>query len=470
MLNYKKLPEMLKHTLDVVKQISGTTDEMVLPAVLAVMNLVSMTQTKVNPVLWAPNGIPINLYFLVIAPTGVRKSSLYETLLEGVVKWRNKLKMDYPALKQTYDLNMDIYKKLHAKYVANAVNPNTSAKTLASIINKPTLPPPLQSIDITTTKGTVNGLIKPLITQPYIGLFSDEAGDFFKGHSFQGGKDLSKSLELSAFLTKCFAGTTVDKFTGMETVQLDGRLVSMLFLLQPIMISDFLNISQYSDQGFIHRLLISHCEKLKDQPFDSSKKYLDMLHGLYASLQGFHDRVYELLSKPPKIKSDDDFELDLPIMSLDKKAKTLLTKHGNAYKIFKFEDPKWQDFTLRAMEFAVRLAATLAVFDGKTEIDSFYMNAGIEIFNFFVEQRETMTSDTVVEEPEMVRDKERIIKWMIKKGFDGLLSQLWRTGPVRARTVGAKQLDKLEKELDRDDRIEFYDDKGKICIKLSKEE
>jgi hypothetical protein len=248
------LPKEMINAIDVLQQLHNVPDSMALQAVLGTVNLAVQCHYDVDSSIYGVR--PTSLFLVALAPTGGLKSTILREISGGITRYRDDMRM-------LLENDLLRYKLEEKKYV------NAEKKWLKESEDDPTLaipepPKPVETFDYCVSKGTLNGLIDILKSQSFLGLFSSEAGEFFSGHAFQG-KNSSQGIEMCLALTKMWDGDVIEKNTGMERSKLWNRRVMMLFLLQTEVVQDVLNNKLFSEQGFIHRILITQTEKFDKQ-------------------------------------------------------------------------------------------------------------------------------------------------------------------------------------------------------------
>jgi Protein of unknown function (DUF3987) len=404
-----KLPMLMQEAISVVQELHNAPDEMALQAVLGVINFACQHQCNVDSIAYKKR--PLSLYLLAIAPTGTRKSTVYEELMVGVNKWLTRQGVQYNKDLKNQEIAEAQYKRDMKDFDKGKIQ------------IPPTKPAPVQTPHYISAVGTRNGIINALQTQPFIGLFGDEGGEFFNGHSFQGGKNgQTQATEMTTFLTKLYEAGEASRQTGMDHTTLRNRRMCMLFMLQDSVIKDVLLNDTFAKQGFIHRLLITSSKTYTTKDIDRSKAGRQIIEATRKRLDPFHAHIEQLLNKKVLLHTDEhrQFELNLPTIEMTDDASKLLDTFTNTHKdgnLFNSDvEQRWSDFATRLDEFPLRLAANLAVFEGKSEIDVASMEAGIELYKFYVAQRTTaidLTRDTVA--APSVKCANDIMKWMNRK-------------------------------------------------------
>ena len=439
------LPAIIRDTMEAITLMTNAPDEMTLPVALAVANFATQGLTNVHPATWVAN-VALSEYFVVLVPSGGMKTSISEMLLKGMRKFERE--QEPIAAQEMVDY------KIAIKKFNKSVDEEVKSPTLVKL-KEPVKP---RGCRHRVEKATVNGLINTLERVPFAGLFSSDAGEFFSSHSFQ---DTNKSIEMVSTLSKAWSGEDLDRVTGIEdnNVRLHDRRFNMLVMLQQEL-AGFLNNSQFKDQGFTNRMLITQCELFeKVEIIDANHR--DNIEKLMTLLDPFNDRVYDLLDsvklaqenarKMPltlpgnKISWQDiqrrtmlleqigPNELILPTMMISKQAEPIAYAYYNKLRIA-MRDKKYLEyanFMSRAYEHCVRLAATLTAFELKTEIGVDEFECAIGLTEYFIEQRLNMTVDGAQKISPIVELANKVHVWLMKRpNCEATKSELG-AGPLR---------------------------------------
>jgi len=387
-LKFRYLSPLLQQTMLALKEINNVPEEMAIQAILGTMNFATQSLYNVDPVFFGGNMTPTNEYFVALAPTAGMKSTVYKMLDAGIRRWEEDEKVRYNNELPNYRLAHAVWEKEYKKLersmdTADLQDPQRFDALVASLGAEPE-PPRGTTYRLAT--GTRNGVIDALTRVPFCGMSSSEAGEFFNGHSFREGKNNAGGLEMISTLTNLWDGHGIEKNTGMESVKLNRRRFTMLFLLQKAMAKDWLGNSVYSEQGFVHRLLITHCDYWAVPDLDITR--IPEIRASQRRLQPFHDRIYELMCQPRSLDPDWPLELELPTISMTPEAIALLSAFANEIKRRQAtEFAAFQGFCGRLYEHAIRLAATLAIFDQRPTVEIAQAQAAVELAYFYLEQR-----------------------------------------------------------------------------------
>lgn len=465
---FKLLPQLMQDAMHTLKELHNTPEEIGLQVVLGVANLAVQGHYNVDSGVYGDR--PISLFLVGLAPTGGAKTTNYNELSKGIDKFEAEERTRYAKALDEHKLAMDVFaikRKKQVKELSSGQSPvtvtptPTKAKQIvnAMLANKPLtqlntyspteeLKEPMspRGADYRISKGTVNGIIDTLKTQPMCGLFSSEAGEFFNSHAFQGNTGASKANEMCAALTSLWDGNLVDRNTGMDKTKLVNRRFNMMFLLQMAMAQDWLSNSQFADQGFTHRILITHCGEYEKPDMDVSSAGKMRVTNLKASLQPFHDRIYDLLKQPFNYCEDSEFELSPELLRMDEDAEQLLADYYNKNKNRGGKDmSEYAGFAERLHEHAIRLAATLAAFEKETYITVRNAECAVQLVEFYCEQRKTLDIGSQTRFPQRKRVADKVY---------GILKEKNYVGSTALRDVAPR----CYKSLSGPERLEIWDE------------
>ena len=427
------LPAIIRDTMDAMSAMTNAPDEMTLPVTLAVANFATQGLTNVHPHCWDKN-VPLSEYFVVLVPSGGMKTSIYDMLALGIKKFERD--QEGPAKEALVQYKIDL------KTFNKAIDEEVKSPTFVKLV-EPIKP---KGCRYKVEKATVNGLLNTLEVVPFAGLFSSDAAEFFNSHSFQ---DSNKSVEMVSTLSKAWSGEDLERNTGIElnNIKLHDRRFNMLVMLQQ-QLAGFLNNSQYKDQGFVNRMLITQCELFSKPIMEIGSKAT--LKQNMALLDPFNDRVYDLLDKVntaqenirkapltlPGVKmsvleqlrarqhvldSSNPNELILPLMEFDIDNNIPFEEYIIGYYnglARRAHDPKYADysnFMSRAFEHFCRIAATLAAFNLEDKISRKTAECAHGLTEYFIEQRLNLNVDGSVTVSPIVELAKKVHAWLIKR-------------------------------------------------------
>jgi len=443
---FERLPEEMKEAIQALKELHATPDAMALQVVLGTANLAAMKMYNVDSRIYGVR--PINEFFVCMAPTGAMKSTNYRETLVAIENFE-KYKQDELHNEPTrHALDKKRFAREEAAYLKAMETDPATAKVPQPIR-------PIETARYTISKATVNGIVDQLKSQPYVGLFSSEAGEFFNGHSFQG-RDSSKAIEMSASLTSMWDGHSIEKLTGMEKVSLKNRRVNMLFLLQAETIQTILNTPIFSEQGFVHRILLTQCDYYEKPDWEFDEQARQRQISARAKLSSFHDKISKMMHAIIVMHKNKNFEMDLPVMRLSDNAHLILGTWRNTGKNRNVGDLKnYAGFAERLHEHAIRLAATIAAFQGANTILEDHAECAIDLMEYYIEQRRRLEIGVSDWNPNRSAGANKLAEWLREKEWAGTQRELAQQGPNWYRKLNVEQRDEIIEDLLRDEVIQM---------------
>lgn len=419
---FELLPDLMKAAIECLQQLHNTPDSLAMPAVLGIANLAAMPHYRIDTIKFGIK--PISLYILCMLPTGMRKSTNYNEVSVGIERYEQ---LQWDRLKNEavrFELDQKVFKKNSAKYLKDQEDNGAFGSVPA-----PPLVRAKETAEYRVKKATLNGIINQLRSQPFVGLFSDEAGEFFNSHSFQGGRDAqSKSIEMSAALTTMWDGGVITRQTGEDSTRLSNRAVNMMFFLQEETVREFINNPVFSAQGFVHRILITQSGTVPKQLLDLSAEAIARDQVIRARLDPFHARIESIIGQRLQLREDRDFELQPRVLHLTDKAGMIFAHfHNERLNSVDQELRNWAGFGERLLEHALRIAGTVAAFEGAAEITEQHAAAAMDLMDFFIEQRINLQLGISSRNQAQTLGVKRLSEWMRDHKFVGTRNDIARS-------------------------------------------
>jgi hypothetical protein len=468
-LKFKFLPPLLSYTMQALKEVNNVPEEMAIQAILGTVNFATQNLYNVDPIFFGGSIIPTTDYFIALAPTAGMKSTIYKMLDRGIKRFEEDEKIRYGNEIQNYKLAIAVWNKEYDKLMRSMKAEDLQDKQrFEGLVNSlGTEPQKPVSFKYRLSTGTRNGLIEFLDNVPFGGMSSSEAGEFFNGHTFQDGKNNSKGFEMITTLTNLWDGAPIEKVTGIESKYIKDRRFTMLFLLQKAMAKDWLGNKIYSEQGFVHRLLITHTDYWDVPELDRNRKA--QIQSSQNKLGLFHDRIYELLSQKKSYYEDSKLELNLPTISMTDEACDKLAEFDNLIKREQTTTySEWQGFVSRLYEHSVRLAATVAIFEGSTNIELRHAECAVELAFFYLEQRISLDLGASTKYANQVSVAEKLAGKILEKLDVGVvIDKDWlnKKSPMYFRGLSVDERRKIIDEIKSRGEITFVDLNGKDVAK-----
>jgi hypothetical protein len=409
-----QLPKEIQKTIDILKTHSNIPIEVALPSILSIISLAVGGRYKVDPLDYPP--FPLNLYTLSLMPTGATKSAILAKLLAPVKDHIAIKAKEMQQLADQYAIDLKIYNKQESTYI----NGVASGTLDPAFDPKPIKPIKPMSSRLILDSFTLNGLIDSLKSQPAIALITDEASGFFNSYSFKDG-----GSQITSALTNLYSGSQVSRVTGIaeDVTFINNKTVTILLMAQPTALSKIVRRSDFGEQGFMHRFLISACPsfdvpKMSVIAGESEKKAVQFSIGMSC----WNSRITSLLED--KFDLDDAFEPIWKLLPLESDARIIINNNFNENQTVNYiNDALFDAFARRRHEMSLRIAGLFALFDLRTIINVEDVMSAIDVFSFFEQQRAMLSNNLELGDTSLTLEQEaesKLVKWMQGRGDVGI--------------------------------------------------
>jgi hypothetical protein len=228
---------------------TGAPDSMCASSVLGAAALCA--QPHVDIVLPTGDVRPVSEFFLTVAVSGERKSTVDNLALAAAYSYEARHEAGYSSAMRGHRDDVDTWKAMRAKTekahkgVAGALH-----AALAAIGPEPEAPlDPMLLIPEPTYPGMVMLFSRG---RGSLGLFADEGGLFIGGH----GMKSEAKLETVSGLSSTWDGTAIKRIrVGEKSLSLRGRRLSVHLMAQPEVADILLNDTLIRGQGLLSRIL-----------------------------------------------------------------------------------------------------------------------------------------------------------------------------------------------------------------------
>ena len=426
-----ELPEVVRNAILATTEYVQAPVAMAAQCVLASISF--LAQGKVNaPKETNREGMPSSLFFLTEGGSGGRKSSC-QKLVELPI--REHERQQYDEYKKSLEDWNARSKTIESKEFAQWALDNPRPTDPTSIFSDITIE--------TLTKFYIKGIVKNA------SLSSDEAGQFFDGHTMKG--DTAKSA-LGAF-TKLFDDGYCQRNRASSDDNGTAYDVRLTFNLlgQRAVLAGALNDPTLRGQGFLPRFILTAPESIAGQRTHTIefRQKLKNSHN-DPRLTKFWNRCRDILKDELPVLLNESGEVPyFPVMQLSSEAELLELDFYNECEILQGSGKQFefmQPFASRANELARRLGAVLAYFENKSEIDSEIMQAACAVIRHSLSEWFRYSDIEVADES----DSEKLIKYLLTKCKKDKTNRLQRTvamkgAPLQIRK--AKEFDPCLNEL-----------------------
>ena len=367
-------------------------------------------QSFANVATLGGSNTPVSLYCLTIAVSGERKSSADKLLMAGLSDYEREQSKAHREEQQSWKNAQAIWKADHDKIMGvfkkGKGNRTAAQADLDGLGAEP--PAPLVPY-LTATEPTLAGLHKfYAISQPSLGVFSNEGGQFLGGHAMNS----ENRLSTIAGLSDLWGGEPIKRTrAGDGTSNLLGRRLSMHLMVQPVAARPLLADPVASGQGFLARFLVADPPsaigtRLKRDHAASSK----------ATLAEFSQRLQTILHTPKPTADDDPQELRPRELPLSQNADELLWRY---YELIEREQAPGGKlchltaFASKSPEQAARIAGVLTLWAdlNAPEVTSEAMTDAIELADFYLGEARRLGEAAVISAETEMAEKLRL--WLL---------------------------------------------------------
>ena len=371
---------------------------------------------------------PLSLYFLVVASSGERK-----TTVDGCV------------MKQLEDHDSEAAMKYATDLKKWRDGPSDQTQDSRNSRNSQSVFPPRDG-RILIKDSTIEGLTKRMDESAgSLGWVLSEAGIVFGGYSVK-----KSSGYLMSVLNSFWSGESISVDRGgANPKRLSGRL-TLFFQVQPAVLAEFLAMEgrMAGPNGFLSRLLVAAPARSGVRPYQEQDSPL-------VCLENFHQKIGDLLNAP--VKTNEQGHYAPQELTLKGKAKERwieaynLAEERRAYST----DEAIQDCINKEPEQILRVAAVL---DGyryglklKT-ISEAAVQAAQKIVGYHTQEVIRLVKCNVFSDND--RDAKELEAWILKQtGGVGIIARslVLKNGPNRMRTKA--RLDTAIMELQKRNRV-----------------
>lgn len=438
------LPIEFKNAMVSLHELHNIPYEFSLPCVLGMAN--TCTQHLYDVQSYKYGIKPISLYIMGLLGTGGSKST---TMSEIEGPFKEFEKRMFEALKNE-DARFVVENKLYKKKIAQY----EKDRDLGLSPPFPMKPIPAETAFYMNSRFTINGFMETLSAQYHASIITAEAGEFFSGHAFQGGKqDANRAVEMTTALTKFWDGSPTMRVVKDERVMLNNRRINAFFLVQEGVIRDVLSNKTFQEQGFTHRILICQIKTFEkpDIKFndETSMKEVNARNGLKPYL----NKLESILYRRPTTVPEKHFELSPKVIESTHEAKVYMGDFSNQCKFYGYPGnilEKYEGFASRIHEHTIRIAGTLAAFNDndKVEITINEAKAAVDIMKLFIEHRANLDMGIQDTRPDLSQGAgvmETFFKNNQNKSFTK--RELSRNGPPGFKTISDSQRITILEEL-----------------------
>lgn len=368
---------------------------------------------------------PLSNFFLTVAASGERKTATDQRALAPVRKHEEFLAEKYKAEHLAFLNDHDAWEAARKKAInANKGNRAAIRDQLNQLGPKPAAPPlPM----LTCPDPTFEGLTLAMQhSQPSIGVFSSEGGQFVGGHAMS---EDSKLASAAAF-SSCWDGEPIKRVRAKDGVTiLPGRRLSVHLMVQPDVANVLLSDAVLADQGLLSRCLVTAPDSSAGQRF-----YKEPSSEARARLIRYEQQLNAILQQPLPLADGKPSEVAPRVLRLSKDARTLLIDFADHVEAQLGPDGELKPISGLANklpEHATRLAGVLTMFadpDAK-EIKLNAAEAGVKLVLHYADEALRLFQGAQIDTK--LRQAARLLDWLQQSWKDPHVSlpDIYQKGP-----------------------------------------
>lgn len=378
---------------------------------------------------------PASLFFLTVAESGERKSSVDDLFMAPIRQWEAEQRQEEKRVQEKYAEELAEWERDECK----GDRPEPPAPT----------PKMLRGDD------TSEALLRHLARYPCAAVISAEAGVIFGSHSMKA-DSVQRNLGLANQLWD--GGPVLEGRIGRGETTIESVRVTMGLMLQPSVLQSFLQTTNGMARGigFFARFLFCH-----PQSTQGSRYYRDPPP--MPALDKFQGRITLLLQWPAA--QDDLGRLITHHIGMDDEAQNAWVMFYNEVEERIGTDGEYsgiKDVASKAAENAARLACCLHVFTDANapQISRSTMDIACSLMRWYLD--EAVRFGRQAEITEEMRNAEMLEEWLVQKFKEARRAkQEWE---MRVNTIRQKCPNPLRTRQKLDAALELLQDHGRIRV------
>jgi len=409
------LPIDIQGAIEEVEKITKAPIPLIFASCMSVIS--ATVQGLVNatyPTLNGNKSVPCSLFFLTLADSGERKTSVDSHFKKPLIYWEKEKVKEYETAMKSFKgakKAWDTRTKILENQMQKSSNPNSSQITsdfTTHYQNEPAKPIKKKLIIM---DATTEAFMKELQSYPVKAQLSSEGGTIL-GSNAMGVENIMKTL---GQYNELWDGNGIqrDRIAEEANVSVGEVRVTLGVAVQPSVFDQFMiNTKKLGkDSGFLARFLLSRPISTKGTRFiDISRQKIETPY-----LKNYNERISQLLNLDIRFNNDDKIFQCIDIL-MSREAETLWEDFYNRIEEQQDEGGNYDHisgFASKSSEHLVRLATCLHIFCDKTGqnslIEKDIIESAIEIMYWYI--REQKRFDNKSTESELLSD----LKYLLEK-------------------------------------------------------
>lgn len=350
--------------------------------------------------------IPLSLYFLTVAESGDRKSSVDAIISAGIRRYEREALTAYEDEIKLWDKEIFAYDS--AKKALSRGRDHTKIfEGLEQLGDPPVMP---RSPRLLVSDLTVQGLYRQYQVGCHsLGVFSDEGGTLFGGNAFLS----ANKLQTLAFFSTLWSRGCADKVRlGEGASSIEGQRMASHIMVQPTVFAGQFNNQLLHEQGFFPRFLMASPPSLR-----GTRTKISCYSGDIQSdplVMAFYDTCVRLLKSWPD-STDPDIDSRYRKIKLSQEATSVYLELYNKTELGQSLDGEFAaipSYASRCAEQALRIAGVLTLASDPTAdtVSGETMARAAELALWYLREAARMINDGGVSEE--MRQAHRLLRWL----------------------------------------------------------
>jgi hypothetical protein len=359
---------------------------------------------------------PVANYFVTVAATGERKSTVDREALSPVRKREASLGETYDGERLNYENAKEAWDGARKAAIKAGKEDRALIKEGLDIIGPPPSPP-VRPV-MTCTEPTLEGLCRLLVDSlPSVGIFAAEGGQFIGGHGMADDAKLRTAAGLSAL----WDGETIKRVRALDGVTiLPGRRLTLHLMAQPDVAAIWFSDRLLVEQGLMSRVLVTAPE-----PASGTRMWHEASPHSDAGMKRYYARLLEILERPLPLADGKRNELAPRVLRLSAGARDAWTRFHDYVEArigCGGELEPVRGLANKLAEHAARTAAVLTLVNDTTapEITRVEMECGIQLAEHYVCEALRLFGASRVN-PDL-RMAQRLLDWLLTTWREPIVS------------------------------------------------
>lgn len=430
----ERLPGIIGQAVREVADHSQAPVALVAASALSAVSAVVQTQYSVsrNATLHGP----ASLFFLTVAESGERKTSVDSMFTRPIRDWEARQRQEAKRVEAEYQRELEAWQRAEGEKGNPPDRPGVTPKMLRQ-------------------DDTSEALLKHLSEYPIAAIICAEAGIIFGGHAMKP-EQVQRNMGQANALWD--GGPLLEGRIGRGEINIESVRVTMGLMVQPGPMQNFLskNDGMARGIGFLARFLFSHPETTQGTRFYRDPPAMP-------GLADFHQRLTLLLQAPAS--TDELGRLITDHISFDGNAQETWIQFYNEVEEYLAGDSIYsgiRDVASKAAENAARLACCLHVFTMPNNrlIDRKTMADACALMRWYL--AEAVRFGQVADVTEELRNAELLEGWLVQKYKEaGWANDVWE---MKVNTVRQYAPGPLRGGKRIDDALELLRDHRRIRV------